>query len=97
MAPRPGSLTYQPIWYQLGCYPSNTPLGLWNSPGTADGAYPAPSAFTIGSLVDGHGSLFGSSASDVAKVASSGHNATGPSNLLTLQSTPCGAANSFSF
>jgi hypothetical protein len=94
--PVPGSLLYQPMWYQLGCFPvnglSDSPAS-WNSPGA--GLTP-PEDFRIGSLVDGQGNPFGSSPSDVAKMAPSAGGATGPSNLVTLQSTPCGAANYFS-
>lgn len=91
--PVPGSLLYAPMWYQLGCFADN---GLSESPSSSavSGASTPPKDFTIGSLADGHGSPFGASPSNVAKIASTG-SATAPSNLLTLQSTTCGAVNNF--
>jgi hypothetical protein len=94
--PVPAALFYQPMWYQIGCYPSNSALVSWNSPSASAGTYAPPTEFTVGSLVDGHGNIFGSSPADVAKVTSSGSSATSPSNLVTLTSTACGAVNSFS-
>jgi hypothetical protein len=94
--PVPGSLLYQPMWYQLGCFPLN---GLSNAPSSwnsAGGALAPPEDFTIGSLVDGRGSPFGSSPSEAAKIAPSAGGAPALSNALTLQSTPCGAVNYFS-
>ena len=97
-----GSLPYQPIWYQAGCYANGglaTPGASLSAPiGTS-----APATnFTIGSLADGQSSNpFGSSASDVTRVASSGGVAAATSSPLTLQygvgTTPCGSTNYFGF
>lgn len=96
------SLPYQPIWYRAGCY-ADGGLGGPAASLSAPIATSAPATnFTIGSLADGQSSnLFGSSASDIARVASSGSHAAATSSPLTLQysvgTTPCGSTNPFVF
>ena len=97
-----GSLPYQPIWYQAGCYADGGLAGPGASLSTPIGTSAPATNFTIGSLADGQSSnLFGSSASDIARVASSGSDAAATSSPLTLQygvgTTPCGSTNPFGF
>ena len=97
-----GSLPYRPVWYQAGCYAGGGLAGPWASLSTPIGTSAPATNFTIGSLADGQSSnLFGSSASDVARVASRSGDAAATSSPLTLQyavgTTPCGSTNPFGF
>ena len=100
-SPAFGSLFYQPVWYQAGCYANGGLAGPGASLSAPIGASAPATNFTIGSLVDGQQNLFGSSPSDVARVASSGSGAATPASPLTLQysvgATPCGSTNPFGF
>ncbi len=99
-SPASGSLPYQPVWYQAGCF-ANGGLAPGASLSTPIGTSAPATNFTIGSLVDGQQNLFGSSPSDVARVASPGSGAAAPASPLTLQysvgATPCGSTNPFGF
>jgi hypothetical protein len=95
-----GSLLYRPVWYQAGCF-ANGGLAEPQAPLSTPNGTSAPTSFTFGSLA-GHRSstLFGSSVSDVARVASA-KDAAAAASPLTLQygvsATPCGSTNAFSF
>jgi hypothetical protein len=99
--PIPGSLLYQPVWFPGRCYANGGLAGPGAWSGTPTGTSAPPTNFTIGSLAGGKSSIFGSSASDIARVASSGGDAAATSSPLTLQfggvTTPCGSANPFGF
>ncbi len=100
--PIPGSLLYQPVWYQPSCYADGTLAGPRASLSTPIGASAPATDFTIGSLAGGQSSnLFGSSPSDIARVASSASDAAATSSPLTLQygvgTMPCGSTNPFDF
>ncbi len=97
-----GSPLYQPVWYRAGCYADSGLAGPGASLSTPIGTSAPATSFTIGSLAGGQSpNLFGSSVSDVARVASSGSGAAATASPLTLQyvvgTTPCGSTNSFSF
>jgi hypothetical protein len=97
----PGTLLYQPAWLQTGCGFNGPLAGPGFSSSTPAGPAPAPTDFTIGSLVDGQQKLIGSSPSDIARVTSSGSSAEPSAGPLTLQysvgESPCGSTNPFGF
>ncbi len=96
-----GSLLYRPVWYQTGCFANGGLAGPEAYSSTPTGASAPPTSFTFGSLA-GHRSstLFGSSVSDIARVASA-HDAAAAASPLTLQygvsSAPCGSTSTFGF
>jgi hypothetical protein len=99
--PGPAAFLYQPVWYQTGCNANAGFAEQGFSLGTPIDASAPETNVTFGSLVDGQPSkLFGSSPSDVARVASSG-DAGSAVSPLTLQygvgATPCGSTNPFAF
>ena len=97
-----GSLLYRPVWYQAGCFANGGLAGPEASSSTPTGTSAPPTSFTFGSLAGNRSStLFGSSVSDIARVASA-HDAAAAASPLTLQygvsaAAPCGSTSTFSF
>lgn len=96
-----GSLQYRPVWDEAACFANGALAGPETSSSAATGtSSPAMGSFTFGSLA-GHRSstLFGSSVSDIARVASA-KDAADAASPVTLQygaSAPCGSTSTFSF
>ncbi|MGB8909880.1 MAG: hypothetical protein WCC84_14140 [Candidatus Cybelea sp.] len=96
-----GSLLYRPVWYQAGCFANGGLAGPEAYSSTPTGTSASATGFTFGSLAGNRSAtLFGSSVSDIARVASA-NDAAATASPLTLQydasTAPCGSTSTFSF